>query len=59
MPEHKRKKLMALTTNLMRDDNDKVKRKIAHYVFFLMINSYFFKNISFKLHAALQVDLII
>ncbi|RVX15086.1 putative GTP-binding protein OBGC2 [Vitis vinifera] len=24
MPEHKRKKLMALTTNLMRDDNDKV-----------------------------------
>ena len=43
----------------MRDDNDKVKRKIAHYVFFLMINSYFFKNISFKLHAALQVDLII
>ncbi|XP_034677181.1 probable GTP-binding protein OBGC2 [Vitis riparia] len=24
MPEHKRKKLMALTTNVMRDDNDKV-----------------------------------
>ena len=61
MPEHGRKKLMALTTIVMRDDSDKVKRKVAHYVFFLMINSYFFENISFKPHAAstLQVTLII
>lgn len=25
MPQHKRKKMMTLTTNVMRDDNDKVK----------------------------------
>lgn len=24
MPEHRRKKMMALTTNIMRDDSDKV-----------------------------------
>ena len=25
MPQHKRKKMMALTTNVMRDESDKVK----------------------------------